>query len=112
MSESQVASAGNAAAMREALTKVKEWMEHRIATCGFEFSATFPTMLEDVVLPALAKPPRNCDVGTAEEQDARYNKLCEPLRSCGQCPVYVKSQGVDHCEFVWAQMPYRKGDAK
>ena len=42
------------AKLRDALTKVKEWMEHRIATRGFEASATFPTMLEDVVLPALA----------------------------------------------------------
>lgn len=53
---------GNAAKMREALTKVKEWMERRIATRGFETSATFPTMLEDVVLPALSAPPRNCDL--------------------------------------------------
>jgi len=59
---------------------------------------------------ALALPPRNCDVGTAEEQDARYNKLCEPLRSCGQCPVYVKARGVDHCEFVWGQMPYKESE--
>lgn len=53
---------GDAAAMREALTKVNEWMAHRIATGGFEASPTIPTVLEDVVLPALAKPPRNCDV--------------------------------------------------
>ena len=52
---------GNYAKLREALTKVSEWMAHRIATGGFEASATFPTMLEDVVLPALAAPPRNCD---------------------------------------------------
>ena len=54
-------------AMRDALAKVKEWMAHRIATGGFEFSATFPTMLEDVVLPALAKPPRACDVMSQED---------------------------------------------
>lgn len=54
-------SVGNAAAIREALTKVSEWMAHRIATGGFEASPTIPTVLEDVVLPALAAPPRNCD---------------------------------------------------
>jgi len=53
---------GDCAKLREALTKVEEWMERRIVTCGFEFSATIPTMLEDVVLPALAAPPRNCDM--------------------------------------------------
>lgn len=52
---------GDTAAVRKALTKVSEWMAHRIATGGFEASATIPTMLEGVVLPALAKPPRNCD---------------------------------------------------
>lgn len=58
----------NMTAMREALTKVSEWMAHRIATGGFEASPTFPTVLEDIVLPALAAPPRNCDVyATAEE---------------------------------------------
>ena len=63
--KTSVSAVGNAAAMREALDKVKEWMEHRIATRGFEFSATLPTMLEDVVLPALAKPARNCDLPLA-----------------------------------------------
>ena len=48
---------GDTAAVRKALTKVSEWMSHRIATGGFEASATIPTMLEGVVLPALAKPP-------------------------------------------------------
>ena len=64
---------GDCAKLREALTKVKEWMEHRIATCGFEASATFPTMLEDVVLPVLAAPPRNCDVYTADELKVKFN---------------------------------------
>ena len=52
---------GDAAAIRGALTKVSEWMAHRIATGGFEASPTIPTVLEDVVLPALAKPQRNFD---------------------------------------------------
>ena len=64
---------GNVAAMREALTKVSEWMAHRIATCGFEASATFPTMLEGVVLPALAAPPRNCDMPLVVDGPADNN---------------------------------------
>ena len=67
---SKSSAVGDAAKLRGALTKVKEWMEHRIATCGFEPSATFPTMLEDVVLPALATPPRNCDVVPVEAPEA------------------------------------------
>lgn len=59
--QSKYARVGNVAACREALTKVSEWMAHRIATGGFEASPTIPTVLEDVVLPALSAPPRNCD---------------------------------------------------
>lgn len=105
--------------LREALTKVKEWMEHRIATCGFEASATFPTMLKDVVLPALAEPVRNCDVGTAEEQEKRFHDFCrarhlpriEESRYCAyKCPL----EGDTCCELAWAQMPYveKEGGAK
>ena len=61
---------------------------------------------------ALAAPVRQCDVGTAKEQSERYSKHCDPFRSCDQCPVYVKSQGFDHCEFAWGQMPYEEGGAK
>ena len=82
---------GDSAKLREALTKVKEWMERRIATCGFEFSATFPTMLptmlEDVVLPALAAPPRNCDLYRTKEkaQEAFLKEPCD--HPCGNCWV-------------------------
>lgn len=102
---------GNAAKLREALTKVKEWMEHRIATCGFEFSATFPTMLEDVVLPALAEPPRNCDVGTPMEQGKRLSAYCRahkhPESECLPCPLFGQTGG--YCELAWAQLAYEKG---
>lgn len=68
----------NAAAVREALIKVREWMEHRIITCGFEPSATFPTVLEDVVLPALSAPPRNCDYYTTDKEAwLAWEKHCE-----------------------------------
>ena len=102
-------------AMREALTKVSEWMAHRIATGGFEASPTIPTVLEDVVLPALARPARNCDVGTAEEQIKRWEKFClehheywKPSKSLTaiqrcSCPC---SEGNGCNFFIWAQMPY------
>ena len=102
---------GNCAKLREALTKVKEWMELRIVTCGFEASATFPTMLEDVVLPALAAPPRNCDVGTAEEQDERFSAHCNryfnEVGLCGKdCPGRDFNMLGGTCSLLWAQMPY------
>ena len=55
---------------------------------------------------ALSAPPRNCDVGTAEEQSERYEKFCYAHRSrekgCGDCPLC----DIPCCEFAWLQMPY------
>lgn len=61
---------------------------------------------------ALATHPRNCDVGTAEEQSERYEKFCYAHRSrekgCGDCPLC----DIPCCEFAWTQMPYGEGGAK
>ncbi len=59
---------------------------------------------------ALAKPPRNCDVGTADEQARRYEELCDS-HTCGSicsgsgCPLYA----YDCSPFAWSQMPYEEG---
>lgn len=64
---------------------------------------------------ALEVPLRNCDVGTAEEQDERFNKFCFSYYdinnsdcSCGKCPLRENNIKVT-CEFAWSQMPYEKG---
>jgi len=60
---------------------------------------------------ALALPLRQCDVGTAEEQEVRFMRFCEshwdlnnPDSKCAGCPLHEKV-GTE-CEFAWAQMPY------
>ena len=67
----------------------------------------------------LAKfPRRNCDVGTAEEQDERFHRFCVMQRkgSCAGCPDPVGGRtvanGIRECALVWAQMPYTEGGAK
>lgn len=65
----------------------------------------------------LAKPPRNCDVGAAEERLDRYglfcqNKcpLCENRHACHVCGERYRMK----CMMVWEQMPYEaaeKGEA-
>lgn len=94
---------GNSAKMREAL------MEASIALS----SATHHHMTEDdakdclaVIEAALSDPPRNCDVGTAEEQDERFDRWCDRKNikdcwgiSCRKCLI------------AWAQMPYKEGGA-
>ena len=58
-------------------------------------------------------PPRNCDVGTAEEQSARFDAHCRTHMGCLTCPLREKDGGVPkHCEFAWSQMPYEEGGAE
>lgn len=52
--------------------------------------------------------PRQCDVGTAEEQTKRFHDYCEAFMdndgTCTGCPCC--GHPFSKCEFVWAQMPY------
>ena len=92
--------ASNIKATREAL------MEASIALS----SATHHHMTEDdakdclaVIEAALSVPPRNCDVGTAEEQFKRFDRWCNSrvLKNC---------LGLDcrKCFIAWSQMPYEE----
>ena len=96
---------GNSAKMREAL------MEASIALS----SATHHHMTEDdakdclaVIETAISVPPRNCDVGTPEEQNERFLKFCTSMDCERYCPLFK----ADSCELAWAQMPYEEGGAK
>lgn len=65
--------------------------------------------------PVTKTPPRNCDVGTAEEQLDRYGLfcqkkclICENRFSCHLCGERYRMK----CMMKWAQMPYEEGGAK
>lgn len=59
---------------------------------------------------ALSTLPRNCDVGTAEEQSERFEKFCVG-QDCGRtCPL--SDDYYYRCEFAWGQLPYEEGDEK
>ena len=94
---------GNAAAARKALIEIdrvvfdkrrhtKEEVEaHRLAT------------------EALTVPPRQCDVGTAEEQSERFMDFCRPGNrppNCEKCKIYPKRMNKFWCQLEWAQTPY------
>ena len=64
----------------------------------------------DKLSAALALPRRQCDVGTAEEQTARYDKFCNTNRTVEKCCTDCPALGVADCELAWAQMPYEKGE--
>lgn len=54
---------------------------------------------------ALVKPLRNCDVGTAEEQEKRFDAFCRGINGCRDCIIHIRGQN-DYCHSAWSQMPY------
>ena len=116
---------GNVAVLRDALKETQSV----IAKCrdirnSIPGGGPYDGLIDDVadelcdlrdshVKPALSAPPRNCDVGTDEEQSRRYEDLCDS-HTCGSrcsltgCPMYE----YDCSPFAWGQMPYEEGSAK
>lgn len=101
---------GNAAKMLEALQKivlltVKAGMSIRFeVACG---------IIASTARCALASTPRNCDVGTAEEQANRFKSFCKTHLSgtrnicSAQCPC-VGCRSMFHCLTKWSQMQYEE----
>lgn len=95
----------NTAAMREALSDACYAMFNFLKTQqgGYEEMAN----ALDKAKAALSAPPRNCDVGTHEEQAKRFDAFCGG-KNCLECPHFPDSR----CELAWAQDPYEKGGEK
>ena len=104
---------GDFAALREALKAIGGLCDRLIPTWDGAIGR-----IKDIAEAALSAPPRNCDVGTAQEQDERFHRFCvkHHTGSCAGChnPVgdYTVANGVRECALVWAQMPYEEGGAK
>ena len=101
----------NAAAMREALEAARDLLLPR-CNGGTAFARVCGETVNKI-MDALSAPPRNCDVGTAEEQEVRFKRFCESHwdlnnadSTCAECPL--KEKAGTECEFAWAQMPYKE----
>ena len=110
---------GNIAAMREAIGKALwclNWMDENTDDKSIKDHLAKPI---ELLTAALAAPPRNCDVGTAEEQYERYDNFACRYNPCSfrgdvrcaeDCPVHKKLTREGHgellCQLEWAQMPY------
>lgn len=99
---------GNMAKMREAVDKLLNFLR-------WEYAQDYPVSRDkladaiDIGVAALSAPPRNCDVGTADEQAERHNRLCESTsRITKDCWV----AGCRKCFARWSQMPYDGGAVK
>lgn len=59
---------------------------------------------------ALSLPPRNCDVGTADEQADRFKAFCyanrTPDNECSKECRFNDTSAICYCQARWAQMPY------
>ena len=121
---------GDAAKMREALRQVSRVaveMTRKTVTGESEDRKTvdeWALRLCDIVSSTLADPPRNCDVGTAEEQAERFRRFCgthkpdesqfteegELLCPSTGCELIACNYG--QCALAWSHMPYEEGGEK
>ena len=81
---------GNAAAIYAALVKIHDLTNALDEKCGVD-----PVEIRDIARAALSAPARQCDVGTPEEQEARYKMTGEVYHT-----LTLKNA------LAWAQTPY------
>ena len=102
--------AGDMKAMREALVAIKEVNDTRPHDAkGYE--------INDIITKALSESPRQCDVGTAKEQEERWFRFCQQNHNpfstdtCLTCDARANARecGCETCGVSWAQMPYKEG---
>ena len=106
---------GNAAKMREALSRILGIADHLQTRFAIPKLASEEILeLKQIAESALSAPPRNCDVGTVEEQAERFHAFCASNKKCGDVYSCERCQfnSVEDCELAWAQMPYEEGGAK
>ena len=112
---------GNAAKMRDALNETQSVIARCIEILDkIPVGVPYDGLIDDVadeicdlresyVNPALSDPPRNCDVGTVDEQLKRFSAFCMS-RKCNECPFVSSTYG--ECGVRWSQMPYEEGGEK
>ena len=92
--------------LREACANIAEYA--RSAQCHTEDAHVlgYLNQIEGWAKAALAEPPRNCDIGSAEEQGERCLAQFNQWRHEGDGRKLITAI------MEWAQMPYEEGGAK
>ena len=99
--------------MREALNNIGNAAAWVAENCNDQQTAKYMNDVIEMVQSAISIPRRQCDVGTAEEQDDRFSDFCLKQGMCEKCEIYKRGGGLRLCHLRWAQMPYaQKGDAE
>ena len=102
---------GNAAKMREACENIAEYAKTAALHTDDLHLLGYLNQIERWSESVLSSPPRNCDVGTAEEQNRRFCKWCRKYGIDGDMEVACAHQDMSCtlCALRWAQMPYEEG---
>lgn len=114
---------GDVAKLREALVQCELFLGyvsrhgHPTLNPGDECTACRDAdELRGMVVRALSAPPRNCDVGTAQEQAERWYWRYHVGHLCQSCPLGPRKWSeVDAgtlCFSEWQQMPYEEGGVR
>ena len=111
--------------MRDALLAIKEVadrdMRHHVSMSESDQTSirAWANLFVSMVDSALAEPPRNCDVGTAEEHAQRFYNFCESNSSgingmCKQTCPCIDCFDKCQCFAKWSLMPCeaQEGGAK
>jgi hypothetical protein len=114
------AQSGDAAALREALEQLSDKVCDYLQKGLIQLPLPIEGLLKQA-RDALAAPPRQCDVGTAEEQIKRWEEFClehheywmpstslTAIQRCN-CPC-LEGNGCNY--FIWAQMPYEADESE
>ena len=105
----------NMKAMREALEQIAKLMDRILVRTELDDEIhRIALEAQNMADGVLSLSPRNCDVGTAEEQEERFELFCYQDYCNEKCPLYGKPKigGDCGCAIEWSQMPYEEGGAK
>ena len=92
--------------LRDALTKILHLTNSLDENCAVD-----PVEIRDIARAALAEPVKNCEVGTAREQEKRHKEEVCPKSACPKYEGFV-CNACKGCFAMWSQMPYKKEGEK
>ena len=101
--------ASNIKSMRDALNEIRSRLSYLYGHIDGTFDPPALKEVYEIAGTALSAPPRNCDVGTTDEQVERFQWFCD-TRPCDCCKLKDKVNETLDCAIHWAQMPYEEGE--
>lgn len=102
---------GNMHNMRNALKEMVDWAKAALGHHSDVYITDALEQIEGFGEDALDTQPRNCDVGTVDEQIDRHEKYCASCLDYGNNPHSCGQLSCSECALRWAQMEYKEETA-